>query len=192
MPNQPKAFSESTRRYVGALLTLADEKGEIDDVAKDMAIFADFMKKSEDLRAVLTNPLLKREQVAASLAALLSKADVGQLTKKFVGLVVKKGRAKELPLMTAAFATSLAARRGEFMAEVTSARALSKDQETSLQEALVREMGSKVQINQRVDPSILGGLIIRVGSKMIDSSLRTKLQKLKLSLSKGLTTKGIA
>ena len=192
MSNRIEAYSEATKRYAGALLALADEKGQVDDVAKDLAAFADLIHGSAPLKATISNPLVKRDQIASALDALITKAGSGQLTKNFVGLVAKNGRAKDLPAMASAFAAELAARRGELMAEVTTARALSKAQEKSLQEVLAKEMGSKVQIDQRVDPSILGGLIVRVGSKMVDSSLKTKLQKLKLSLSKGLTTKGRA
>ena len=192
LSNQTQAFSEATRRYAGALLALADEKGQVDEVAKDMAAFADVIAGSDTLKAAISTPLLKRNQVAASLDAIIGKIGAGQVARNFVGLVTKNGRANDLPLMAAAFAAELAARRGELLAEVTSARALTKAQEKALQETLTKEMGSKIQIDQRVDPSLLGGLIVRVGSKMVDSSLKTKLQKLKLSLSKGLTTKGMA
>ena len=192
MSNQTRAFSEATKRYAGALLALADEKGEVDAVAKDMAAFADLVAGSDALSSAIANPLLKREQVASALDGIAEKAGAGQITKNFIGLVAKNGRARDLPNMAAAFAAELASRRGELLAEVTSARALTKAQQEALQESLVKEMGSKVQIDQKVDPSILGGLIVRVGSKMVDSSLKTKLQKLKLSLSKGLTTKGMA
>jgi len=187
-----EAYSEATKRYAGALLALADDKGQVEAVATDMAALAEAIAGSKDLSATLANPLIQRDQVAAALDALASALGAGQLTKNFVGLAAQNGRAKDLPAMAAAFAAELAARRGELLAEVTTARALTKVQETSLQETLAKEMGSKIQIDQRVDPSILGGLIVRVGSKMVDASLKTKLQKLKLSLSKGLTTKGMA
>ena len=186
------AHSQIARRYAGSLLALADEKGKVDEVANDVAGFAKLLSGSAPLQAVIANPLLKRNQVANALNALVEKAGAGTLTKSFVGLVAKNGRAKDLPEMTEAFAAELAARRGELVAQVTSARALTKAQEKALAETLAKEMGAKIQIDQHVDPSILGGLIVRVGSKMVDSSLKTKLQKLKLSLSKGLTTKGTA
>ena len=192
LSNQTQAFSEVTKRYAGALLALADEKGQVDEVAKDMAAFANLIEGSKPLTAAITNPMLKRDDVAKALNGIVESAGAGQLTKNFVGLVAKNGRAKDLPSMAAAFAGELAKRRGEVMAEVTSARALTKAQEKALKDTLAKEMGSKVQIDPKVDPSILGGLIVRVGSKMVDSSLKTKLQKLKLSLSKGLTTKGMA
>ena len=187
-----EVYSQATKRYAGALLALADEKGQVDAVAKDLAAFADLVAGSKVLGVTLANPLIKREQVAAALEAILAQAGAGQLTKNFVGLVAKNGRAKDLPAMASAFAEELAARRGELLAEVTSARALSADQAAALRATLAQEMGTKIQIDPRVDPTILGGLVVRLGSKMIDSSLKTKLQKLKLSLSKGLTTKGMA
>lgn len=192
MSKQAQAFSKATKRYAGALLALADDKGQVDKVAKDIAALASTIEGSEELSSALSNPLLPRNQVASALDLIVTKTGAGNLVKNFVGLVAKNGRAKELSSMALAFSEELAARRGEVLAEVISARELSISQINALTDALSKEMGSKVQIEPKIDASILGGLIVRVGSKMIDSSLKSKLQKLKLSLSKGLTTKGMA
>lgn len=192
MSKQAQAFSKATKRYAGALLALADDKGQVDKVAKDIAALALTIEGSEELSLALSNPLLPRNQVASALDLIVTKTGAGNLVKNFVGLVAKNGRAKELSSMALAFSEELAARRGEVLAEVISARELSISQINALTDALSKEMGSKVQIEPKIDASILGGLIVRVGSKMIDSSLKSKLQKLKLSLSKGLTTKGMA
>lgn len=192
MSKQVQAFSKATKRYAGALLALADDKGQVDKVAKDIAALASTIEGSEELSLALSNPLLPRNQVASALDLIVTKTGAGNLVKNFVGLVAKNGRAKELSSMALAFSEELAARRGEVLAEVISARELSISQVNALTDALSKEMGSKVQIEPKIDASILGGLIVRVGSKMIDSSLKSKLQKLKLSLSKGLTTKGMA
>ena len=192
MSKQAQAFSKATKRYAGALLALADDKGQVDKVAKDIAALASTIEGSEELSLALSNPLLPRNQVASALDLIVTKTGAGDVVKNFVGLVAKNGRAKELSSMAIAFSEELAARRGEVLAEVISARELSTSQVNALTDALSKEMGSKVQIEPKIDASILGGLIVRVGSKMIDSSLKSKLQKLKLSLSKGLTTKGIA
>ena len=125
---QTSAPSGATRRYAGALLALADEKGQVDGVATDMAAFAKILTESKPLQAAISNPLLKRDQVSAALNQIIETADAGQLLKNFVGLVAKNGRARELPAMAAAFADELAKRRGEVVAEVTSARALDKAQ----------------------------------------------------------------
>lgn len=192
LSKQAQAFSKATKRYAGALLALADDKGQVDKVAKDIAALASTIEGSEELSSALSNPLLPRNQVASALDLIVTKTGAGNLVKNFVGLVAKNGRAKELSSMALAFSEELAARRGEVLAEVISARELSTSQINALTDALSKEMGSKVQIEPKIDASILGGLIVRVGSKMIDSSLKSKLQKLKLSLSKGLTTKGMA
>lgn len=192
MSKQAQAFSKATKRYAGALLALADDKGQVDKVAKDIAALASTIEGSEELSLALSNPLLPRNQVASALDLIVTKTGAGNLVKNFVGLVAKNGRAKELSSMALAFSEELAARRGEVLAEVISARELSISQINALTDALSKEMGSKVQIESKIDASILGGLIVRVGSKMIDSSLKSKLQKLKLSLSKGLTTNGMA
>ncbi len=192
MSDQAQAFSEVAKRYAGALLALADEQGQVDAVGKDLARLGSAIDGSATLASALANPLLRRDQVAAALTALMTKMDACDLSQKFVGLVAKNGRAKHLGAMVTAFATKLARRRGELTAQVTSARPLSAPQVTALTQTLAKELGAKVQISAQVDPRILGGLVVQVGSKMIDSSLKTKLQKLKLSLSKGLTTKGMA
>ena len=185
-----KAYSQIARRYAGALLALADEQGQLDAVARELADFADLIKGSELLAAALTNPLLPRDQLAGALLALADRAGAGRLTRNFLGLVAKNGRARELPAMAAAFAAELATRRGELRAQVTSARPLTQAQEQVLKATLAKSAGAKVQIDPKVDPDILGGLIVRLGSKMIDSSLKTKLHNLKRFLSS--TTKGMA
>ena len=116
------------------------------------------------------------------MAALLDKAGASDLTRNFVGLVARNRRLFVLPEMIDAYLATLAARRGEVTADVTAAAKLSEGQMTALAEALRKVVGAKVSIDLSVDPALIGGLVVKVGSRLFDSSLRTKLQKLELAM----------
>ena len=116
------------------------------------------------------------------MAAILEKAGAGGLSRRFVGVVAENGRLFALPGMIAAYKSILAARRGEATAEVTSAKALTDGQLKKIVAALKAAVGTKVAVEARVDPDLLGGLVVKVGSRMVDSSLRTKLQHLRLAM----------
>ena len=113
---------------------------------------------------------------------MLQKAGVSDLTVRFVGVVARNRRLFALDDMCVAYRELLAARRGEITAEVTTAHPLSDTQRESLERELRTSMGSKVALDMRVDSDLLGGMVVKVGSRMVDSSLRTKLQRLELSL----------
>jgi len=119
------------------------------------------------------------------MAALMEKAAMGELTRRFVGVVAENRRLFVLPDMIAAYGALLAAHRGEARVEVISARTLTEKQLTAIGAALKKAVGGRVAVDEKVDPGLLGGLIVRVGSRMVDSSLATKLQRL------GLAMKGI-
>lgn len=167
-------------RYATALIELAGEKKQLDSVAEDLKGLKSLIGESEDLRTLIRSPLYRREQQTAAIGALLEKAGVNDITRRFVMVVAKNKRLFVLPKIIDAFLAELARRRGEVTAEVTAAHELSDDQRHSLAEALRKAVGSKVQVALSVDPSILGGLVVKVGSRMIDNSVRTKLQRLQL------------
>ena len=137
---------------------------------------------SEDLRRLIRSPLFTRAQQAKVMTALLDKAGVGELTRRFVLVVAENRRLFVLPRMIGAYLAELSRRRGEVTAEVTSAAALSDGQHAALADALKAKLGGKVQVEVKIDPSLIGGLIVRVGSRMIDNSLRSKLQRLRLAM----------
>jgi F-type H+-transporting ATPase subunit delta len=116
------------------------------------------------------------------MAAILDQAGTGEMTRRFVLLVARNRRLFALDRMIAAYLAELARRRGEITAQVTSATALDDEQHRALVETLRNEVGAKVQVEVDVDPSLIGGLIVRVGSRMIDNSLRSKLQRLQLAM----------
>jgi F-type H+-transporting ATPase subunit delta len=169
-------------RYALALLDLADEKKQLDEVAEDLRGLKALLDESDDLRRVVRSPLYSREQQADAIAAVADRLGVSELTRRFILVVAQNRRLFALDSMINAYLAELARRRGEVQAEVTAARALSDAQLQKLDETLRGVVGGKVDIDVTVDPSLIGGLIVKVGSRMIDNSLRTKLQRLQLAM----------
>jgi F-type H+-transporting ATPase subunit delta len=164
------------------LLDLADEQKALDQVADDLKALRSLIAESEDLRRLLGSPVFSREEQRKAMTALMEKVETGELTHRFVLVVADNHRLFALPAMIEAYLSELAQRRGEITAEVTAARNLSDTQQAALLEALRTAVGSKVQIDLKVDPALIGGLVVKVGSRMIDSSLRSKLQRLQLAM----------
>lgn len=169
-------------RYASALYDLADESGNIDAIAADLSALDALLGESGDFNRFIKSPVLSRDDQSKGIAAIAAKAGLSDATTKFLGLVSGNRRLFALPAMISAFNSILAARRGQVSAEVTSANELSQGQSQSLADALKAAVGTSVAVTTKVDPSILGGLIVRVGSRMVDSSLKSKLQRLKLSM----------
>jgi len=169
-------------RYALALLDLADEKKQLDQVAEDLRGLKALLEESDDLRRMVRSPIITREQQAAAVTAVAARLGVSDLTRRFVLVVAQNRRLFALDSMIDAYLAELARRRGEVQAEVIAARALSDAQLQALDETLRGIVGGKVDIDVAVDPSLIGGLIVKVGSRMIDNSLRTKLQRLQLAM----------
>jgi F-type H+-transporting ATPase subunit delta len=182
LAGEHSAVSGLAGRYASALLELAEDKQQLDRVAADLRGLQQLVDDSEDLRRLLRSPLYGREQQAKAMAAILDKSGIGDLARRFVMIVTQNRRLFALPQMIASYLSELARRRGEVTAEVTAARPLSDAQQSKLTEQLRRSVGAKVQVDLKIDPTLIGGLIVRVGSRMVDSSLRTKLQKLQLAM----------
>ena len=149
-------------RYASALLELAEDKQELDGVATDLVGLRGLIEESEDLRRLIRSPLYGREQQSKAMEAILAKASVNDLTRRFVLTVAHNRRLFALPQMIDAYLAELARRRGEVTAEVVAARDLSDAQQNKLTDALRRAVGSKVQIEMKVDPSLIGGLVVKV------------------------------
>jgi F-type H+-transporting ATPase subunit delta len=173
-------------RYAAALFDLAKEERQLPQVEADLTAFQSLLDESADLRRLVRSPVISAEDQAKALDALLAKAGVSPLTANFFKLIARNRRLFAVGDMMRDFRALLARERGEVGADVTSAHPLTPAQLTALKDALRVQIGKDVQVNTRVDPGLLGGLIVKVGSKMIDSSLRTKLNNLKVAM------KGIA
>ncbi|MEE4349205.1 MAG: F0F1 ATP synthase subunit delta [Pacificimonas sp.] len=165
-------------RYATALFDLAREKkaeGAVEDSLKSLKAA---LAESDDLRSLIRSPLLGKDQQAAGMNAVADKLKVDPLTKNFLGVLTKNRRLAALPEIIANYQKLAAAARGEITAEVTSAHDLSDDQAGAIKTMLRARYHQDVALDTRVDPGILGGLIVKVGSRLIDSSLKTKLDNI--------------
>jgi F-type H+-transporting ATPase subunit delta len=169
-------------RYAAALFELAEEKGELDKVAGDLRDLRKMLAESADLRRMIANPVIARKQRLAAVEELAKKAGFSHLTHNFLGVLINNGRLFAAKDAIAAYLALLATKRGEMTAQVSSATPLAQSQIDAVSAALKKAMGRTVALESVVDPSLIGGLIVKVGSRMIDGSLKTKLQRLSLSM----------
>ncbi len=169
-------------RYASALYDLAEEQSAIDAVANDLNALKSMLDQSVDFTRFIKSPVLSRADQSKGIAAIAAQAQFSPVVQKFLGLVASNRRLFSLPDMIRGYLEILATRRGQQTAQVTSAVALSEAQITALSNAIKSPGGKPVAISTKVDPSILGGLIVRVGSRMVDSSIKSKLQRLKLAM----------
>lgn len=169
-------------RYASALFELAKEQDATAQVEADLTAFESLLRESEDLRRLVASPVFAAEDQARAVAAILDKAGISGLTANFFQVIAGNRRLFAVPEMITVFKALAADSRGEVVAEVTTAQTLSEQQVAQLTETLTTSVGKNVKLDARVDPAILGGLIIRIGSRMIDSSLRTKLTAIRVGL----------
>ena len=165
-------------RYAVALFDLAEQKKHVDKVLADLDAVARMAETSADLSRLIRSPVVGRAEQGKAMAAVLKKAGIGGLTLQFIGVAAANRRLFLLPEMIRQFRTLVSRHRGKVAAEVTTARDLSDGQVGDLRTRLRKAVGRDVQLVTRVDPRVLGGMIVRIGSRMIDSSLRTKLDRL--------------
>ena len=169
-------------RYAAALFELADAAKSLDAVAADLTALNQIVTENADLARLVRSPVIGSEAQVKAMTAVLEAAGANPLTVKFVGTVADNRRLFALSQMITAFLAELARRRGEIQADVTSAVPLTEAEVAAVTESLRGAVGQKVAVNLAVDPSLIGGLIVRVGSRMVDSSLRSKINRLQLSM----------
>jgi len=165
-------------RYATALFDLARDAKAIDAVEKGMSEVARAISESADLKSLTTNPVLTRSDAKKAIAAVAKAMKLDALTTKTLGVLADNRRLNQTAAVARAFSVLAAAHRGEVTAEVTSAHALNAAQMKALSANLKTRVGSDVAIQTKVDPSILGGLTVRIGSQMIDNSIKTRLNTL--------------
>ena len=165
-------------RYAVALFDLAKQQNAVDAVMADLDQIAAMIDESTVFARLIRSPLVSRADQAKALAAVLAGAKIGALAANFAGVVAENRRLFLLPQMIRQFRTLLSQHRGEVDAEVTSATELSESQIVALRAKLSAAVGREVRLTANVDPQVLGGLVVRVGSRRIDSSLRTQLANL--------------
>ena len=167
-------------RYANALFELASESNALADVERDLDAFAALIAESSDLKRLVRSPVFSAADQARAVEAILVRAGIGGLVANAVKVTAANRRLFIVPGLIAAFKKLAADKRGEVAAEVTSAEPLSDTHVADLKAALKASLGKDVALATAVDPSLIGGLIVKVGSRMIDGSLRTKLNSLKL------------
>lgn len=182
MEGEDQTVSGMAGRYAAALFELALEAGELDTVADDLDGFSAMMDESEDLNRLVRSPVFAREDQLQAMDAVLKQAGACNLVANFIGLVTQNRRLFAIDDMITGFRALLARHRGEVAAEVISAEPLAAAQTKALAAALKEQLGREAKIEARVDPELLGGLVVRVGSRMIDTSLRTKLNNLRIAM----------
>jgi F-type H+-transporting ATPase subunit delta len=170
-------------RYASALFDLANESSKVSDIESDLVAFQGLLDESPDFLRLVRSPVIAADDQSRAIAAILERAGIGGLTANFLKLVTANRRLFVIQDIVKAYRALAAKARGEVTAEVTSAFALNDEQVAALKDTLKASVGKDVTLQTRVDPSLLGGLIVKVGSRMIDSSLKTKLQNLKVALS---------
>jgi len=176
---EDQSVSGVAGRYATALFELGLEEKALEQIEGDLNRFGEALDAAEDLERLVKSPMFSAEEQGRALAAILEELKIEGLTKNFLLLVAKNRRLFATPDMIGAFRAMLAAHRGETSATVTAASKLTDTQVTALKQALKAALGKDVMLDQRVDPSLIGGLMVKVGSRMIDTSLRTKLNSLK-------------
>ena len=169
-------------RYATAVFELAQEEKSVDALAGDFAALRRLIGASRDLADLIKAPVYSREAQGKAMGTVLEKMGAGKLATRFILTLAAKRRLFALPDIIAAYERLVAKLKGEVQAEVTSARALSEAEIASLKSVLKEKLGREPRLKAQVDPGLLGGLIVKVGSRMIDSSLRTKLTGLRTAM----------
>lgn len=172
-------------RYASALLDMAEEAKLTAQVEKDMSELGAMIGESADLRVLIDNPLVSRVQQMNGILSIAEKAKLQQLTGNFLGVLADNRRLNILPQIIRKFAEECRRRRGEVEAKVETAYAMSPAQTDALQKELSKAMGTNVTLDVSVNKDLLGGMVVTVGSRMIDDSVRRKLERLQRTMSSG-------
>ena len=179
MAAEDPSVSGVSGRYATALFELAREEKSVDTVKADLDQFAAMLAESDDLKRLVRSPVFTAEAQSKALSALLDKAGISGVSAKFLKVLTANRRLFAVADVIRAFNALVAKFKGEATADVTVAEALSDKNLDALKDALKSVTGKDVALNVKVDPSIIGGLVLKLGSRMVDSSLRTKLNSIK-------------
>ncbi|SLN57192.1 ATP synthase subunit delta [Pseudoruegeria aquimaris] len=181
--SEPASISSGiASRYATAVFDLAKEAGKLPEFESNIADLESALQDSADLRDLISSPLYSREQQEAAITAVAKAMDLRPNLQNALGLMARKRRLFVLPQFIAALKALIAEEKGEVTADVVAAKKLTKAQEEALAKALKETVGKDVNLNVAVDSSLIGGLVVKVGSKMIDTSIRSKLNQLQNSM----------
>ena len=169
-------------RYASALFELAEERGGLEAAQADLAALQQAIGESDDLARLMGSQIVSRDEHARAVAVLAERIGASATVRSFLGVLAQQRRLSALPAIIDEFARLLAVHRGEEKAEVVSAVPLDEAQLGLVRDAVAAHVGRPVQLAASVDPDLLGGLVVRVGSRMIDASLKTKVHNLELAM----------
>jgi F-type H+-transporting ATPase subunit delta len=176
------SVSGVAKRYAAALFDLARDSSSIDRIEAELQSISGLLDSSADFRRLVESPVFSADEQERAIAVIAEKVGIGGLTGNFLRLLARNRRLFGLSGMVTAFRALAAEHRGEVAADVTSAHPLSEEQTAALKHALKNRLGKDVTLQARVNPALLGGLIVKVGSRMIDTSLRSRLMTVKTRL----------
>lgn len=182
MPAKTIGASSLAGRYAAAVFELAEDRGQLEPVAADLTALGAMIRENADLARLVRSPVVSRAEQKRAILLIMERVGMGELARNFVGVVADKRRLFALTEMIGAYQGLLARHRGEVAAEVISAAALTEAQHEAVQSTLNRALGTRVSVETKVEPGLLGGLVVKLGSRMVDSSLRTKLDRLRLAM----------
>lgn len=182
MAQSTSPVSDVAGRYAGSLFELALDAKSVSQVEFDLLAFEGLIEESADLKRLIQSPVFSADDQYRAISAIAEKAGLHGLVGNFLKVVARNRRLFAVPGIIKAFRVIAAEHRGEVVAEVSAAHALTREQEAELKAALADVAGKTVTVKVTVDPSLLGGLVVKMGSRQIDTSLKTKLNSLKLAL----------
>ena len=182
MSSQTSSGNLIANRYASALYELATESKNVDAVLKDLEFLQKSIKENKDLKLLVKSPLIASDDKQKIMEKILSKQLANKLTTTFLKVISNNKRFVHLSSIISQFININAQKRGKILADVTSADKLSDKQKNEINDQLKSILGEKLSLNFKVDKKIIGGLIVKVGSKMIDSSLASKISKLKIAM----------
>jgi F-type H+-transporting ATPase subunit delta len=175
-------YSGLAGRYAAALYALASDERALDEVVEQIQALGKLIDESGDFRRLLQSPLIDVNDARAAVLAVLTQEGFGKIVRDFAGVVANNRRLRNLREFVGAFLSLVAERRGVVTAQVITAHPITDLQEQQLRARLIEAGYGNVQITKEVDPSLLGGLVVRIGSRLYDSSLRSRLQRLQFAL----------
>ena len=174
-----KIFSDtSANRYSLALYELAHESGELDEIEKNSSLLIKLIFNSQEFKSLIKNPTIKKEYLLATVLKISEQYKLNDLFTKFLSFLVSKRRFFYVEKILKNFIETCSKKRGEVNAELTSAKELSESEINSIKEELTKNFSSKIKLNYKYDPSLIGGLVLQLGSTMVDTSIKNKLQKI--------------
>lgn len=177
-----KQASEAARRYASALFTLAQEKGELAGVNDALATFAEMATGSDDLSRVMNSPAVSRAEKGAALLEIAKKAGIHPIVQKFIGTMALNGRAQDIVGAQVAFDELYAKERGVKRAIVRTASKMKDAERARIEKILAKAVGGEVELTSEVDPSLIGGIQLRIGSQLVDASLAAKLDRMNTAM----------